>query len=232
MAEARVRWNPVATACLAGFLLLWLPPVSMAACPDGPCITYTLEADETAGRLQRSVYRIEAVAGATPENVSAALNVLDPRPGSADLQLTSSPNGQWLALITDHFDDGCAGLGGCLAIVSGDLSAGQAIRAGDGLLIAPDGIPAVANTGRLLVYADNERTAAGHGLDLFAIRRTSISAPWGIPKRLTTASPFANNRQPALANDGSKVLSIAAMATTKMASASARSPPTATAFAW
>ena len=144
-----------------------------------------------------TVYRIQAEAGATPENISTALDGLSA--GGGDVQLNSSPNGQWLALRTERFHADCVGWD-CLALVNGDLSAGEAVLAG-GAVIHPEGMPAVSNDGDLIVYP---ATGGPHAQDLFAVRRTA--GVWDAPVLLTTASTYAYHDMPALSADGSKVL--------------------------
>jgi hypothetical protein len=197
------RWT--CCAPLLGLLTaLGASAPALAACPDGPCITYTR--DEQPGVPRRTVHRIEAIEGAAPENVSLRFDQLDPlRAGGADQQLGMSPNGQWLVLTTEHFDARCAGAGGCLGVVPGDLSGGEALGF-NGDVITPEGIAAIASTGRLVVFPDNDRTAAGHVVDLFAMRRAAPGEPWGAPRRLTTASTFVNHSQPAISADGRKVV--------------------------
>jgi len=143
------------------------------------------------------VYRIQAAPGATPENISTALNGLSA--GSGDIQLNSSPNGAWLVLRTERFHPDCNGWN-CLALVKGDLTAGEAVLAG-GAVIHPEGLPAVSNDGNLIIYP---ATDGPHAHDLFAVRRTA--GVWAAPVLLTAASTYAYHDMPALSADGSKVL--------------------------
>src|SRR5262249_35142249 len=113
--------------------------------------------------------------------------------------LNLSPNGAWLALSTGRFDPACASWA-CLAIVKGDLSSGQAIRA-RGQLVHPDAFGAVASSGNLVVYPQG---GGPHKQDLWAGRRTG--ATWQPPGLLTGASPYAYQPQPATSADGSRVV--------------------------
>ncbi|MCP4688042.1 MAG: right-handed parallel beta-helix repeat-containing protein, partial [Desulfobacterales bacterium] len=102
-------------------------------------ITYTLWNDQ--------VYRVKAEEGATPENISLALDALSPRPaGGGDRNLNISPDGEWLILETERFDPDCAGWS-CLAVVAGDLSSGDVIRANGALLRASGEFPVIASGG-------------------------------------------------------------------------------------
>lgn len=153
--------------------------------------------------LADAVYRIEAVEGATAENVSDALDAI--APGTEDSVLNTSPNGQWLILDTDRFDAECVGWR-CLAVVAGDLSSGAVVRAG-GQVIHPsvggtDGFSAVSNTGDLVVFPGD---SGPHSVDLFAT--THISGDdWTAPVLLTDDSPHNFNSQPAISADGSRVV--------------------------
>jgi hypothetical protein len=143
------------------------------------------------------VYRLAAQAGATPQDMSLALNALSS--GSDDRWLNTSPDGQWLVLDTDRFDPECAGWT-CLAIVNGDLLAGEAVRA-NGELVHPEGFSAVASGGHLIVYPARGIT---HTVDLWAVTRNA--AAWNAPVLLTGDSPYAYNHQPAISANGGKVV--------------------------
>jgi len=145
------------------------------------------------------VYRIAAHAEATPEDVSLALNGL--ASGSEDAGLNTSPDAAWLVLSTDRFDPDCAGWP-CLAIVAGDLSAGEAVRAG-GALVHPEGGGAVASGGKLIVYPN---TGGPHTLDLWAVTRSGIGNDWSAPQLLTGGSSYAYNDFPAISAGGSQVV--------------------------
>lgn len=169
--------------------------------PAGPLpagvITYALP--------ERRVFRIAPVEGATPEDVSAALDRL--APGSEDAWLNVSPDGEWLLVESNRFDPECADWP-CLALVTGDLSAGGVVRS-EGRVIHPEGIGAVSSFGAdLIVYPS---TGGPHGMDLWAVVRTGEGdAPprdlYGAPMLLTADSPYAFNFQPAVSADMSRIV--------------------------
>jgi hypothetical protein len=164
-------------------------------------ITYTYGGGPT---YPAGVYRILAQAGAQPENISTALDALSPEATLADSFLTISPDGEWLALITNRFDPEAEGWS-ALAIVKSDLSSGETIRAGGpgGVLVHPESIPAVASGGNMIVYSAQ---GGPHQQDLWAISRASTAAPWSDPLLLTGASAEVYNENPQISPDGTKVL--------------------------
>lgn len=143
------------------------------------------------------VYRIQAAPGATPQNISTALNALSA--GGGDGQINISPNGQWLLLRTERFHADCAGWD-CLALVKGDLSAGEAVLTPGGVIHAEGG-GAVNNDGTLIVYPGGD---GPHDQDLFAVRRSA--GTWSAPVLLTGSSSYAFHSMPVLSADDSKVL--------------------------
>ncbi|MFH0728430.1 MAG: hypothetical protein V2B19_19100 [Pseudomonadota bacterium] len=148
------------------------------------------------------VYRIKAREGATPENVSLALDGLSPLPPDGkDRRLNISPDGSWLVLETQRFDEGCADWA-CLAIVAADLSSGDAVRSSSGV-IHVEGSPAIASGGNLIVYPNQGGT---HAIDLWAVSRGSIGGDWSLPVELTRASPYEINSLPAISNDGRTIV--------------------------
>ena len=177
---------------MASFLL---KPLGAASSPGSlGRITYGLN-----GR----VYRIDATEGATPEDVSIALEGFSP--GANDIRINTSPDGGWLVVESERFDPECDGWA-CLAIVSGDLSTGEAVRAdlvGSQVVHPSQGLAAVASGGDLIIY-QQEGTVGSHVTDLFAIERTGSS--WGSLLVLTGGSPFEWHLNPAISNDGANVL--------------------------
>jgi hypothetical protein len=85
--------------------------------------------------------------------------------------------------------------------VAGDLSTGEAIQIA-GMAVHGEGFAAIASSGNLVVYSTDGSPT--HLRDLWAISR--VDGIWGPPQRLTGASPYAWNYQPAISDDGSKVL--------------------------
>lgn len=204
------KWRGFAPVALSALLLILMGCASPAAGPAAtlePSATGSPAGNGVApasgpGHIVYStaewqVYRLAASPGAKPEDVTAALDKLSPR--ARDQQLNLSPDGQWLVLLTERFDAECAGWN-CLAVVKGDLSSGQVVRAG-GDLVHPDGYPAVASGGNLIVYPNG---GGAHTHDLWAVTRTGTQ--WNAPVLLTRDSPFAYNDQPALSRDGQRVL--------------------------
>ena len=142
-------------------------------------------------------HRVEGRAGAAPEDLSVALDRLTT--GTDDF-VNVSPDAAWLVLGTSRL--GC-GDDTCVALVSADLCAAQVVVAG-GAIVHPDGTAAVgtrADGSVVVVYPAKE---GPHARDLFAVHKTLET--WGAPVLLTGASPHAWNQQPALSDDGTKVL--------------------------
>jgi Tol biopolymer transport system component len=142
-------------------------------------------------------FRIDARAGATPQNVSAALDALSP---GIDEWINTSPDGQWLLLSTERFHANCNGFA-CLAIVNGDLSSGEAILVG-GNVVHATGYSAVAASGNVVVFEDEG--VGTNTRDLWVTAR--VGGNWTTPVAITGASPFLFNSHPAFAPDGSKVV--------------------------
>jgi class 3 adenylate cyclase len=143
------------------------------------------------------VYRLAARAGATPEDLSLALDAL--APPAPDDWVSIAPDGRWLLLGTERFDPECLGWP-CLAVVPADLSAGEVVRVG-AEVVHPDFQAAIAAGGGLIVYP---KGGGPHEQDLWAIRRQGQG--WGAPLLLTGASPYAYHALPALDVSGARVL--------------------------
>lgn len=168
-------------------------PALLQGAESGGTITYTYD-----GR----VYRIAAQEGALPEEISQALDQLSP--GGGDGLLNISPDGQWLVVETERFDPECVDWS-CLAIIStstgsADLSSGEAIRAG-GQVVHLEGFSAVASGGNLVVFGAGD---GPHERDLWSVTR--VGDAWGAPLLLTADSPHQFNNQPALSDDGSRLV--------------------------
>ena len=158
-------------------------------------ITYGLED----GRI----YRVEAREGAVTEEVSVALDALSP--GGGDRAINISPDGAWLVVESERFDPDCIGWA-CLAIVTSELSTGEAVLAklDDWEVVHPgQGMVAVASGGEFLVY-QQEGVVESHISDLFALK--SRDGNWGSPLVLTDSSPYVWHQNPAISDDGSTVL--------------------------
>lgn len=141
------------------------------------------------------IYRIRPEAGAQPVDLTLALNSLSP--GTEDESVSASPDGRWLAVVTDRFGIGGGWPG--LAVVPADLSSGQAVRV-DGEVIHPEGAVAIASGGNLVIYSVGD---GPHTRDLWAARR--VNGVWSATL-LTANSPYAFNSQPAVSADGTRVL--------------------------
>ena len=142
-------------------------------------------------------FLLEATVGATPVDITAALDALAPRPSgnsTPEVDINISPDGRWLAISTERFAPDCNGWA-CLAVVRSDLSAGGVVTTPTGV-VHPDTI-AVGAGGTLVVYSDDNA-------ELQAVSQTG--ATWGTPTNLTTASPYAFHRHPAVSDDGASVL--------------------------
>lgn len=148
----------------------------------GGRVTYTFD---------NQVFRIQAKAGATPENISEALGA-----PALDRRSTMSQNGQWIVMLGERY--GC--VGECLLRVSEDLQAGEVVRPG-GEDIYVEGTSAITNDGNRIVYSSQ---GGPHEVDLFITERTSSG--WGAPVLLTGDSTYAWNNMPALGWEEATVL--------------------------
>ncbi len=151
-------------------------------------ITYT---------YQNNVYRINAQASATPENVSALITSGNRKP---DRRLNISPDGTWLILETQNLDPACDG-SYCLAVAPSSNPASASLVRAPGLIQDSQGFPAISSDGNLIVYTAN---GGAHNFDLWAIRKTGST--WAAPVQITQSSTQNYNDQPAISSDGSKVL--------------------------
>lgn len=169
---------------------VFLPLVTATAPPP------TVPTGHITYRLGDRLYRLAAQEGASPEDVSAALDTLA---AGNDEWINISPDGAWLLVSTERFDPACAGWA-CLTLVKSDLSGYEVVRV-DGMLLHPPGFSAAASDGALIVYPDS---GGPHSQDLWAVRRSGTA--WDAPVLLTGSGDYAYNEQPALAADGSKVV--------------------------
>ena len=175
-------------------LLYDMITVTVAPIVETGHVTYTFE---------DQVYRIKAEPGAIPENISQKLDNLSPLPqGGSDENLNISPDGNWLALITERFDPDCAGWA-CLALVANDVSSGEVVRINGEVIHSGGGMPVIASGGNLIIYHSREGT---HTINLWAVRRDTSASPWDTPVELTKSSNYAYNEWPAINDDGSKIL--------------------------
>ena len=148
-------------------------------------ITYSVDAE---------VFRIEAVPGATPENVSEALS----RFGSGgDTWLMPSRSGEHLVVVTSK--TACSN-GACLAVTDEAFSFLATVTPG-GNEVSVRGAPAITNAGDTVVYPG---TGGPHEVDLFL--STKSDDAWSDPVLLTGDSTFPFNNTAALSFDETRVL--------------------------
>jgi serine/threonine protein kinase len=164
----------------------------VAPLAEGPgTITFTMGDD---------VYRMTPETGATPENVSQALDAL--APGTGEKWLNVSPDGEWLLIETDRFDEECSSWP-CLSLVPRDLSSGEAVQIGEEFL-HPNGFSAVASGGNLIVFPNDQGHQGPHEADLWVTVRRD--GQWTEATLLTGESPYAWHSNPALSADGKRVV--------------------------
>ena len=188
----------------------YLEAQRMATYTLEPVAVVTEEAEEpsssgqiTYGLEDGRIYRVEAREGAVTEEVSVGLDTLSP--GGGDRAINISPDGTWLVVESERFDPDCIGWA-CLAIVTSELSTGEAVLAklDDWEVVHPgQGMVAVASGGELLVYQQGG-VVGSHVSDLFALK--SRDGNWGSPLVLTESSPYMWHQNPAISDDGSTVL--------------------------
>jgi hypothetical protein len=150
-------------------------------------ITYT---------VGRQLYRIAAVEGAKPENISEKLAKIPGAGTGDDGWINCSPNGKWLLVSTGKFGFGdWAGL----VIVNSEVSSYRLVLDDDGEPIHPDGgFSAITNDGNTVIYPNAGRTK------LYAV--TYNGTAWTKPVELTGNSSFQFHLMPAVSTDGTQVV--------------------------
>ncbi len=148
----------------------------------------------TFGTEEGRVFRVEAAAGAAIEDVSLALDALEP--GTLDRRLVPSFNGAWLTLTTDRV---ICDYGQCLAVVSGDLTSFEAVLS-NGNPVPAFGTSPITNDGATIVYSSD---GGPHDVDLYRIDREGDG--WTLPTLLTADSTYDFNDMPALSFDEGRV---------------------------
>jgi hypothetical protein len=119
--------------------------------------------------------RFEPVASASPQTLGSRLDALSP---GSDQAAGLSRDGQWVALVTTRFD--CQS-GGCLAVARVDGTKGALVKSqGTTTEIDPEGRPAIASGGALVVYP---ASGGPHAWDLYAV--TLSASGWSAPLLLT-----------------------------------------------
>lgn len=140
-----------------------------------------------------AVHRVAAVAGAQPEDISAALDAMSP---GEDTLASAAADGEHIVFRTTRL--GCDY--DCLGLLSADLTSFELVSTG-GDFIRPRGRAAVGARGEVIVYPDS---GASHALDLF--KTTFDNGQWSAPEPITHGSTRAYNHDPVIAADGMHVL--------------------------
>ena len=165
-----------------------------------PGIDATLGTGEAGGMVTYmvggSIFQIAAIDGATPVNIDSRLDALSN--GGGDTQPAVSKNGAFITISTERFDPQCEGYA-CVALLTGDISAGEIVYAGGGPLRS-EGRVAVSNDGKTLALQGD----GPHSEDILVTTKTGTS--WSAPRVLTASSPHAFNNAPVLSPGGDKVL--------------------------
>ncbi len=143
-------------------------------------------------RLAGRWRRMPARAGSAMQDLTSALDALSP---GADDMVNITAGGGSLVLTTTRF--GCQDYG-CLALVHGDLGAGELLRNAGGEIHAK-GRAAASADGNHVVFP----AAGPHAMDAYAIARTSPTT-WSAPVLLTAVSPFRFHHDLAISADGTK----------------------------
>ena len=140
------------------------------------------------------IYRVAAVSGAVPEDVSAGLTS-----AGDDSAVGLSRDGAWLGILTTRF--GC-GSWSCLALVATSPTGktdttGTLVMAG-GAVVHSEGRPAIARDAAFVVYS----AEGTHMRDLWIAKRSAGGGmTFDMPVQLTTNSAYAIHELPALSAD-------------------------------
>jgi len=146
-----------------------------------------------------TLWRVEALEGAVPENISAALQPLAVNPNGLDEgPIRVSWDGSWYAFSSERFDAEASGWA-ALAIATGDLSGVVSIRTASGVIHGNQ--PSVTNDGTTVVYVGSD---GPHDTDIFVTHLQGST--WSDPIVLSTDSPFATHERPVFSQDGETVL--------------------------
>ncbi len=145
------------------------------------------------------LWRIEATAGALPEDLTARLDAIAPLPGRHQGPITVSPDGSWYVFRSERFEPGSQGNAG-LCIAPSDFSRAETVVV-NGTTIHGDGMGQAVAGGLAIVYVDG---GGPHTRDLFVVRRAGNT--WTGPFLLTAASPYAFHDLPVLTADNSRVV--------------------------
>ncbi len=141
------------------------------------------------------IYRVAAVSGAVPEDVSAGLTS-----AGDDSAVGLSRDGLWLGILTTRF--GC-GSWSCLALVATSPTGktdttGTLVMAG-GAVVHSEGRPAVARDAAFVVFSAE---GGAHTRDLWLARRSAGGGmTFDAPVQLTANSAYPTHDLPALSAD-------------------------------
>ncbi len=142
------------------------------------------------------LWRIQAQAGALPENLTMHLDSFALYPGIHRGPITISPDGAWYVFLSERFDSSSQGWAG-LTIAHADFQTIETIQY-NGQTVHGEGGQATAG-GAVVVYVDG---GGPHSRDLFLVERQGNS--WTTPVCLTTQSPYVWNYWPVLSRDSAK----------------------------
>ena len=172
------------------------PSSEWIVAPKGTaCEAPALGAGHVVFRVGTRIFRIEARVGAQPEDLSAQLDRFS---RGEEKFVNTSPNGEWLVIATSRF--GCKP-NECLAVVNKNMCAAQVVRvAGEALDVNGEGA-AVSNDGATIVFPAQ---GGPHKRDLFVTHRKGND--YTAPKVLTASSPLQFHQQPAISDDGRRVV--------------------------
>jgi cysteinyl-tRNA synthetase len=146
-----------------------------------------------------TLWRVEAMAGAVPENISAALDSLAVNQDGLDEgPVRVSWDGSWYVFSSERFDTEAAGWAG-LAVAAGDLSSVASVRTASGLIHGSQ--PSITNDGATVVYVGSD---GPHDRDIFVTHLEG--SVWSTPVALSADSPFATHDRPVLSQTEDKVL--------------------------
>ncbi len=187
----------VITVCIVVGLTLTLGLVQAqdtAQTPPGSMITYRSAHDN-------HLYRVAAVEGAEPEDITQQLDALGTI--GEDDWLNISPDGSWLLMSTERFSPECAGWS-CLAVgPAADLALLETLfyQEGDQLIPIRGEFGAIASDGNTVIFPAND---GPHDFDLWITQR--VGDYWTPPVVLTAEATYPYHTYPAIAEDGSKIV--------------------------
>lgn len=183
--------------CIVGVLALTLglaQAQDAAQTPPGGTITYRSAHDN-------HLYRLAAVEGAEPEDLTQQLDALGTI--GEDDWLNISPDGSWLLMSTERFSAECVGWS-CLAVgPAADLTQVATLfyQEGDRLIPIRGEFGAISSDGSKVIFPANDGPNA---LDLWITQRAGDY--WTPPVVLTADATYPYHTFPAFSEDGSKIV--------------------------